>query len=84
MWLLAVRWNVLELNRSNLGLKYKKKLAITRELLYCDFGFHSIQVDASCFPNGFVDMGCVIRDHDRKPVLVASKIIVSSAGSLVA
>lgn len=68
---------------ANLRLKYRKKIVGTGESLSCERGFHSIQVDAGYFPNGFVAIWCVIRDHDRKVVLATSKRIVSSVESLV-
>ncbi|KAI5401527.1 hypothetical protein KIW84_066123 [Lathyrus oleraceus] len=70
---------VVENNRVNSCLKFRKKLVSTADTTWCNIGFYSIQLDADSFPYGVMAMGCTIRNHDRNVVLAVCKRLVSSA-----
>lgn len=45
---------------------------------------HLVFVDAGCFDDGFLVLGCVIKDINNKVVLYACTKIVSNAGPMMA
>lgn len=47
-------------------LQRRNEVPIARDLCV-------LQVDASCFDEGFLNFGCVIKDHDIKIVLALSQ-----------
>lgn len=76
--------NILEFNRANPLLRVKKKPTELSDPVRCPKDFYTIQVDAGCYPNGFLVLGCVIKDSEKKIIFSACKKLQNSADPSVA
>lgn len=75
---------VVDFNRANPGLRFKKKMVLDENRGECGVGFHLVQVDTGRFPDDVISLGCVIRNHDNEVVWAACHRLQSSASVTVA
>lgn len=59
---------VAEFDRTNPGLRFRKKMVIIDNLGECIKGFHVVQVDVRRFSDGVISLGCVVRNHEKEVV----------------
>lgn len=64
---------VQEFNGANLGLKWRKKVVTLGDIPNNLKGHTMIHIDACCFNDGTMAMGCVLSDSSGDIILSASK-----------
>lgn len=64
---------MLEFNIENLDLQIKKKSILSGNLEPISHGIFMVHVYAGCFQEGFVIVGCVIKNHSKEVIIASSK-----------